>query len=105
MPNRSLLSPYMSYYNDITEYRYILAIDLFILLTFSLSSKFALFPTDGNLRQSIPLARVIFDFHALSSREISVHKGDIVIVLRPIDHNWVEVEDTQSGLKVSLPRG
>jgi SH3 domain len=51
--------------------------------------------------RSVLLARVLFDFNALSSREISVQKGDIVIVHRPIDHNWIEIEDSQSGLKVS----
>ena len=48
------------------------------------------------------LARVLFDFHALSSREISVKKGDIVIIQRAVNHNWVEVEDSQSGLKVII---
>lgn len=50
------------------------------------------------------LARVLYDFHALSSRELSVKKGDIVIIERPINHNWVEVEDSQSGLKGLVPR-
>ncbi|RWS30325.1 sorbin and SH3 domain-containing protein 2-like isoform X28, partial [Leptotrombidium deliense] len=50
------------------------------------------------------LARVLFDFHALSSRELSAKKGDIVIVHRPVNHNWVEVEDSQSGLKGLVPR-
>lgn len=48
----------------------------------------------------IQLARVLFDFHAQSPRELSVKKGDILIIRRPIDHNWLEVEDSQSGLKV-----
>jgi hypothetical protein len=46
------------------------------------------------------LARVLFDFHALSAKEISVKKNDVVIVKRPINHNWVEIEDPESGLKV-----
>ncbi|XP_074593209.1 uncharacterized protein LOC141848957 isoform X4 [Brevipalpus obovatus] len=50
------------------------------------------------------LARVLFDFHALSGREISIKKGDIVIITQPIDHNWVEIEDSQSGLKGLVPR-
>ncbi|XP_015794643.1 uncharacterized protein LOC107371164 isoform X2 [Tetranychus urticae] len=50
------------------------------------------------------LARVLFDFHALSSREISAKKGDIVIIHRPVNHHWVEVEDSQSGLKGLVPR-
>ena len=42
----------------------------------------------------------MFDFHALSSKEISIKKHDIVIVKRAINHNWVEIEDPESGLKV-----
>lgn len=57
---------------------------------------------DGGSYSSQLLARVLFNFHALSSREISVRKGDIVIIHRPVNHHWVEVEDSQSGLKVSI---
>jgi len=52
----------------------------------------------------IQLARVLYDFHAQSPRELSVKKGDILILRRPIDHNWLEVEDSQSGLKGMVPR-
>lgn len=48
----------------------------------------------------LKVARVLYDFYALAARELSVKKGDLVVVHRPIDHNWVEVEDSQSGLKV-----
>lgn len=59
------------------------------------------YPLAGSYSSHL-LARVLFDFHALSSREISAKKGDIVIIHRPVNHHWVEVEDSQSGLKVSL---
>lgn len=59
-----------------------------------------LFFIDTGQCHQFRLARVLFDFHALSSRELSVKKGDIVIIHRPINHHWVEIEDTQSGLKV-----
>ena len=36
--------------------------------------------------------------------EISVQKGDIVILRRQIDYNWVEIEDCQSGLIGLVPR-
>lgn len=49
---------------------------------------------------SIKLARVMYDFNALASRELSAKKGDILIIRRPVNHNWAEVEDPQSGLKV-----
>lgn len=51
---------------------------------------------------SIKLARVMYDFHALASRELSAKKDDIVIIRRPVNHNWAEVEDPQSGLKVRI---
>lgn len=57
---------------------------------------------DSASLNKLRLARALFDFHALSSREISVKKGDVVIIQRPVNHNWVEVEDTLSGLKVSF---
>jgi CRISPR/Cas system-associated protein Cas5 (RAMP superfamily) len=47
-------------------------------------------------------AKVLRDFRASRDNEISVRKGDIVIISRQIDQNWVEIEDTQSGLKVTL---
>ncbi|RWS09395.1 uncharacterized protein B4U79_04172 [Dinothrombium tinctorium] len=59
---------------------------------------------DSSQLQQNLLARVIFDFHALSPRELSIKKGDIVIVHRPVNHNWVEVEDSQSGLKGLVPK-
>ena len=52
--------------------------------------------------EKMRLARVLFNFHALSPREISVEKGDIVIIQRAVNHNWVEIEDSQSGLKVII---
>lgn len=57
---------------------------------------------DPSQRVNMQLARAMFDFHALSPRELSLKKGDVVIVRKPIDHNWLEVEDAQSGLKVSI---
>ena len=59
------------------------------------------FAEKGDAISSIKLARVMYDFHALASRELSAKKGDIVIIRRPVNHNWAEVEDPQSGLKVS----
>lgn len=53
---------------------------------------------------NLQLARAMYDFHALSPREISVKKGDVVIIRKAIDHNWLEVEDAQSGLKVKIFR-
>jgi sorbin and SH3 domain-containing protein 1 len=50
------------------------------------------------------LARVLFDFLALATRELSVKKGDLVLINRPVNHNWVEVEDTYSGLIGLVPR-
>ncbi|GIY94387.1 hypothetical protein CEXT_777672 [Caerostris extrusa] len=38
------------------------------------------------------LARALFDFHAESSKEISLKKGDSVLVLRQLDKNWYEGE-------------
>jgi len=55
---------------------------------------------DPSQRINIQLARAMYDFHALSPRELSMKKGDVVIIRKPIDHNWLEVEDAQSGLKV-----
>lgn len=46
------------------------------------------------------LARVLYDFNALANRELSVRKGDLVLINKPVNHNWVEVEDTYSGLIV-----
>ena len=50
------------------------------------------------------LAKVLYDFRAVYGRELSVKKGDIVIVIRSINSNWVEVEDIESGLKGLVPR-
>lgn len=47
------------------------------------------------------LARVIYDFHAQNQNELSVKKGDLVIVRKTVSYNWVEVEDSASGLVVS----
>ncbi|XP_054167060.1 uncharacterized protein LOC128964485 isoform X2 [Oppia nitens] len=55
-------------------------------------------------RQQRKLGRVLYDFQALASRELSVKKGDLVHINRPKDHNWVEVEDTYSGLIGLVPR-
>ncbi|GFQ87681.1 sorbin and SH3 domain-containing protein 1 [Trichonephila clavata] len=38
------------------------------------------------------LARALFDFNAETSKEISLKKGDIVLVLRQLDKNWYEGE-------------
>lgn len=53
----------------------------------------------AEIRQKL-FAKVLRDFRAVRENEISVKKGDIVIISRPIDHNWLEIEDTSSGLKV-----
>lgn len=50
------------------------------------------------------LAKVLYDFRAVYGRELSVKKGDIVIVIRSVNNNWVEVEDIESGLKGFVPR-
>lgn len=55
---------------------------------------------EASQRMNLQLARAMFDFHALSPREIAMKKGDVVIIRKVIDHNWLEVEDAQSGLKV-----
>lgn len=47
------------------------------------------------------MARVIYDFHAQSQNELAVKKGDLVIVRKTVSYNWVEVEDSASGLVVS----
>lgn len=47
---------------------------------------------------------MLYDFRAAYGREISVKKGDIVIVIRSVDNNWVEVEDIENGLKGFVPR-
>lgn len=57
---------------------------------------------DPSQRVNMQLARAMFDFHALSPAELSLKKSDVVIIKKPIDHNWLEVEDAQSGLKVRL---
>jgi hypothetical protein len=36
----------------------------------------------------------------MATRELSVKKGDLVLINRSVNHNWVEVEDTYSGLIV-----
>lgn len=46
------------------------------------------------------MARVIYDFHAQSRNELAVKKGDLVIVRKTVSLNWVEVEDSASGLVV-----
>ena len=48
------------------------------------------------------MARVLYNFQALAARELSVKKGDLVLINKPVNHNWVEVEDTDSGLIVCL---
>ena len=52
----------------------------------------------------VKLARVMYDFHALSPREIAVQKNDVVILRKQIDANWFEIEDPQSGLRGLVPR-
>lgn len=59
---------------------------------------------DQSPHQPVQLARVMFDFHALSVREISVQKNDTVIVRKQIDANWFEIEDPASGLRGIVPR-
>lgn len=51
------------------------------------------------------MARVIYDFHAQDRNELAVKKGDLVIVRKEINPNWVEVEDNSSGLLVSVMIG
>jgi hypothetical protein len=46
----------------------------------------------------------MYDFHALSPREIAVQKNDVVILRKQIDANWFEIEDPQSGLRGLVPR-
>lgn len=45
----------------------------------------------------------MYDFHAITSREIAMKKDDIVILRKQIDPNWVEIEDPASGLRGLLP--
>lgn len=52
----------------------------------------------------VQLARVMYDFHALSPREISVQKNETVIIRKQIDANWFEIEDPSSGLRGIVPR-
>lgn len=47
---------------------------------------------------------MLYDFRAVYGRELSVKKGDIVIVIRSVNGNWVEVEDIESGLRGFVPR-
>ncbi|CAG2115385.1 unnamed protein product, partial [Medioppia subpectinata] len=57
-----------------------------------------------NRTQSRKMGRVLYDFQALATRELSVKKGDLVFINKPKDHNWVEVEDSYSGLIGLVPR-
>lgn len=57
------------------------------------------FPTTENEPKKV--ARVMFDFQAVARNELAVKKGDLVLVRRTVNHNWVEVEDCSSGLVVS----
>ncbi len=71
----------------------------FITVQISLLLLLLLYTENGQVYQR-KLARVLFDFLALATRELSVKKGDLVLINRPVNHNWVEVEDTYSGLIV-----
>ncbi|KAK4336868.1 hypothetical protein RND71_043903 [Anisodus tanguticus] len=57
----------------------------------------------GEIKKKI-FAKVLRDFRAVRENEISVQKGDIVIIRKQIDFNWVEIEDCQSGLIGFVPR-
>lgn len=57
----------------------------------------------GEIRRKL-FAKVLRDFRAVRHNEISVKRGDIVIIRRQIDYNWVEIEDCQSGLIGYVPR-
>ena len=57
----------------------------------------------GEIRKKL-FAKVLRDFRAVRANEISVQKGDIVIIRKQIDYNWVEIEDCQSGLIGLVPR-
>ncbi|KAI5105204.1 sorbin and SH3 domain-containing protein 2 isoform X10 [Silurus meridionalis] len=43
------------------------------------------------VREKLP-ARAIYDFKALTAKELSFNKGDIVYITRQIDNNWYEGE-------------
>lgn len=57
----------------------------------------------GEMRRKL-FAKVLRDFRAVRPNEISVQRGDIVIIRKQIDWNWVEIEDSQSGLIGLVPR-
>lgn len=57
----------------------------------------------GEIRRKL-FAKVLRDFRAVRANEISVQRGDIVIIRKQIDYNWVEIEDCQSGLIGIVPR-
>ena len=44
-----------------------------------------------------------YDFMASDARELSVKRGDLVELLEPLDENWLQVEDCQSGLQGLVP--
>lgn len=48
--------------------------------------------------------KALFDFQAKNERELSLRRGDLVeLIEMSNDHNWVRVEDCQSGLQGFVP--
>lgn len=53
----------------------------------------------------VRFGRALFDFQAKNEQEISLRRGDLVEIIKAIDHNWALVEDCQSGLQGIAPLG
>lgn len=60
-------------------------------------------PGPSSSRQTPRFGRALFDFVAVAGEELSMRHGDLVELLEPTGHEWVRVEDCQSGLQGYVP--